>query len=108
MRNGLKNQTIDELNAQIESLQRWKDEAQIVMKRWEGIEDFMRSDPRLKPGQIISAYILELLRHERMRNATDSFKCPKCGMVSYNRDDIVYKYCGNCHVFWGKEDVKAP
>lgn len=25
-----------------------------------------------------------------------SIKCPKCGFVSYNRNDISQKYCGNC------------
>lgn len=23
--------------------------------------------------------------------------CPKCGMVSYNENDIRYEYCGNCN-----------
>lgn len=26
-----------------------------------------------------------------------SYKCPLCGMVSYNPNDAKYKYCGNCH-----------
>ena len=28
---------------------------------------------------------------------TPSFKCPKCGMVSYNANDIREGYCGMCH-----------
>lgn len=26
-------------------------------------------------------------------------KCLRCGMVSYNENDIKHKYCGNCHQF---------
>lgn len=26
-------------------------------------------------------------------------RCPKCGMVSYNPNDIRERYCGNCHAF---------
>ena len=29
--------------------------------------------------------------------------CPKCGRVSYNRNDIDQKYCGNCNMF--HEDI---
>lgn len=28
-----------------------------------------------------------------------SITCPRCGMTSYNADDIEKKYCGNCHMF---------
>lgn len=30
-----------------------------------------------------------------------SFTCPKCGMTSYNANDIAHGYCGNCHEFTG-------
>ena len=26
-----------------------------------------------------------------------SFTCPRCGMTSYNPNDIREGYCGNCH-----------
>lgn len=29
--------------------------------------------------------------------ATESFTCPRCGMTSYNPNDIREGYCGNCH-----------
>ena len=29
--------------------------------------------------------------------AESSITCPKCGMTSYNQDDIKSGYCGNCH-----------
>ena len=29
--------------------------------------------------------------------ATDSITCPRCGMTSYNPNDIREGYCGNCH-----------
>lgn len=32
---------------------------------------------------------------------TDSFTCPRCGRVSYNRDDIANGYCGACHDWTG-------
>ncbi len=28
-----------------------------------------------------------------------SFVCPYCGFKSSNTHDIVYRYCGRCHVF---------
>jgi ribosomal protein S27AE len=28
-----------------------------------------------------------------------NFKCPKCGSVSYNLNDIAQGYCGRCHEF---------
>lgn len=30
----------------------------------------------------------------------ESITCPICKETSYNSSDIVYKYCGNCHLFW--------
>jgi len=30
-----------------------------------------------------------------------SFTCPKCGMTSYNPNDIREGYCGNCHTWTG-------
>ncbi|MEJ7645591.1 MAG: hypothetical protein WKF87_13440 [Chryseolinea sp.] len=58
---------LDKALTEYEFLKRWKEQHQIVAIKWNAIEDFMRTDPRLKPGQVISAYVLELLRHERMR-----------------------------------------
>jgi len=29
----------------------------------------------------------------------EAIKCLVCGMVSYNKNDIEQKYCGNCHQF---------
>lgn len=38
---------------------------------------------------------------ERALNATyyqtKSITCPRCAMVSYNRNDIEQGYCGSCH-----------
>lgn len=31
--------------------------------------------------------------------------CPKCGMVSYNPNDILERYCGNCHQFHDQMEV---
>jgi len=28
-----------------------------------------------------------------------AIKCLKCGMTSYNPNDVKHKYCGNCHEF---------
>lgn len=28
-----------------------------------------------------------------------TYTCPRCGMTSYNLNDIREKYCGNCHRF---------
>jgi hypothetical protein len=29
----------------------------------------------------------------------DSITCPQCGMTSYHPEDILQRYCGNCHRF---------
>lgn len=31
-----------------------------------------------------------------------SITCPRCGMTSYNPNDIREKYCGNCHDWTGR------
>lgn len=28
-----------------------------------------------------------------------SIRCPKCGMISHNINDVIHRYCGNCHEF---------
>jgi hypothetical protein len=30
-------------------------------------------------------------------------KCYHCGMISYNKNDVKNKYCGNCNVFIGDD-----
>ena len=37
---------------------------------------------------------------------TVGIKCLKCGMTSWNENDVKYLYCGNCHAF--HEDQKVP
>lgn len=32
----------------------------------------------------------------------ESITCPRCGMTSYNPNDVREKYCGNCHEFHEK------
>jgi ribosomal protein L37E len=32
----------------------------------------------------------------------ESITCPRCGMTSYNPDDIDEGYCGNCHDWTSK------
>lgn len=32
----------------------------------------------------------------------DKFTCPRCGMTSFNPNDIAQGYCGNCHDWTGK------
>jgi ribosomal protein S27AE len=34
----------------------------------------------------------------------NSITCPKCGMTSYNANDIREGYCGNCHDWTRKEE----
>ncbi len=29
----------------------------------------------------------------------DAIKCLKCGLTSYNPNDAIHKYCGNCHEY---------
>jgi len=30
-----------------------------------------------------------------------SYTCPVCHMTSYNENDVLHQYCGNCHQFTG-------
>jgi len=61
-------------------------------------------------------------RHGKNRNATrrmghkrpapsdrkyESITCPRCGMTSYNPNDIAEGYCGNCHD-WTAGDTDSP
>jgi len=34
------------------------------------------------------------------------YKCPRCGAVSANPNDVVHMYCGRCHAF--AQDYPAP
>jgi ribosomal protein S27AE len=31
--------------------------------------------------------------------ANDAIRCRRCGMTSYNPNDISQRYCGRCHQF---------
>lgn len=30
-----------------------------------------------------------------------SITCPICEMISYNKNDVINRYCGNCHIYFG-------
>ena len=34
-----------------------------------------------------------------MSSPAPSFRCPCCGMVSHNSNDVKHRYCGACHAF---------
>lgn len=36
-----------------------------------------------------------------------SFRCPRCGAVSYNPHDLAARYCGRCHVFVTLDELRA-
>lgn len=36
-----------------------------------------------------------------------AFRCPCCGMVSHNPNDIEFNYCGKCH-WWTGDPVLGP
>lgn len=36
-----------------------------------------------------------------------SITCPKCGMKSYNPNDIREGYCGNCHDWTQKKHINV-
>jgi hypothetical protein len=35
----------------------------------------------------------------RCGSPPSKFRCPRCGAVSYNPNDLRERYCGRCHVF---------
>lgn len=35
-----------------------------------------------------------------------SITCQKCGMTSYHPEDIINRYCDNCHIFHSPDDEK--
>jgi hypothetical protein len=43
-----------------------------------------------------------------MTGKPPSFVCPRCGAESFNTHDIVYRYCGRCHVFVDDSPPRAP
>lgn len=47
-------------------------------------------EPKLKTYEIIPIEGL---------HGPGAIKCLKCGMTSYNPNDALHKYCGNCHEF---------
>jgi hypothetical protein len=54
----------------------------------------MDNDRRRAP----SGFIIDEI--ELMTNPdAPSIKCPRCGAVSYNPNDVEYRYCGWCHRF---------
>jgi hypothetical protein len=38
----------------------------------------------------------------KIGHAGKSITCTRCGMTSFNRGDVHYRYCGNCRVFHEK------
>lgn len=40
-----------------------------------------------------------VVRLVRWREGDLSYKCPRCGMRSFNANDLKHRYCGNCHQF---------
>jgi transcription elongation factor Elf1 len=44
------------------------------------------------------------VQRARAQMETPSFTCPKCGMRSYNPNDVRERYCGNCHLFIDEEE----
>lgn len=45
-----------------------------------------------------------------MTDTPTSITCPRCRRTSYNPNDVLYRYCGNCHQFLdvpGEADVQA-
>lgn len=39
-----------------------------------------------------------------IRDGETGIKCRACGRVSWNKNDVEKKYCGNCHEFHGKDE----
>jgi hypothetical protein len=38
------------------------------------------------------------MTHEILYNGR-AIRCLRCGLVSFNLNDVLQRYCGNCHVF---------
>jgi hypothetical protein len=47
------------------------------------------------------APIVEVLGRVAEASQQPSFLCPRCGMRSYNPNDIRWGYCGACHDYTG-------
>lgn len=39
------------------------------------------------------------------RGQPPGFTCEHCGMTSYNPNDLIHMYCGNCHHFCSDENL---
>jgi hypothetical protein len=33
------------------------------------------------------------------------FRCPRCGWISFNPNDIAHLYCGRCHLYFAPPEI---
>ena len=43
------------------------------------------------------------IERKRFEHPLITYRCPRCGMVSFNPNDAKHGYCGHCHAFTGDE-----
>lgn len=62
--------------------------------REKNIKDINKVDEK-----VIQERYDEIIKLETWKNPSDepSIKCPQCRMISYNENDIKFKFCGKCH-----------
>lgn len=53
------------------------------------------TDPNLVDEKIIQEKYNEIM--ERQTSEFPHIRCPQCNFISYNSNDIKYKYCGHCN-----------
>jgi ribosomal protein L37E len=54
-------------------------------------------DPALTMREAARAACMEFMR--ATQGAEPSVTCPRCGMESFNENDVIHAYCGFCHKF---------
>jgi hypothetical protein len=69
---------------------------------WTAVDPRCPLRPDGKPNRPLTAFSITI--GQLPMDRVDGFRCPHCGMVSHNPNDIAEGYCGNCHDWTGGED----
>ena len=101
----------------VDTADAYKDVLAIALKGLAVVEDFMPNikNCALQDYKRLNEFLMDAQRlkntswrptHVSLGETGDpgcgivlSYTCPRCGAVSYNRNDIAQRYCGRCHKF---------
>lgn len=98
----------DALNATVIKMRRQLDEAQ-VQKVYDLMEQAWRQGLAHGAGAKHTCDGCNPYeRQNRLPLNAKSYRCPNCGWVSHNPNDVAFSYCGNCRTYNGTRMGPAP